>query len=415
MSTQADETLIFLIDIQSFFASIEKNKFPHLRHKPIVVAGDPSRRSGIILAACPLAKRWGVETAEALWKAQRKCPQLIVLKPHMQSYIDASIRMTNILGTFSDLVEPFSIDEQFVDMTHTLHLFAQTANQAAQQMQAVIQEEIGVYARVGIGPNKVLAKMACDHFAKKNPQGVFWLDQDNMVDQLWPLPIGKLFGVGSRMRKHLEHMGIRTIGQLANHPLKPLKKRWGINGELLWMTAQGIDFSPVSLHTHDQQKAVGHHMTLPRDYSDLDDIKVVLLELSEEVGRRARLKKYIGQTIAVGVRGTSFDVPTGFYRQQKLDEPTDFGLDIFKAAIRLFHQHWDGSSVRSAGVTLSSLQTGQYRQLNLFEEINQKERLSHAMDHIKEQYGAASLLRAVSLTSAGQATERAKKIGGHYK
>lgn len=406
--------IIFLVDMQSFYASVEKAANPALHDKPVVVAGDPERRSGIILAACPLAKKWGIQTTEAVWQAAQKCPELVIVRPHMQKYIDASLRITSILESFSDLTEPYSIDEQFVDMTHSLHLFG-TAPETALALQKKIKEITGVYSRVGIGPNKVLAKMSCDQFAKKNINGIFELNHSTMKQFLWPLPIDKMFGVGSRMKKNLGHMGIRTIGQLADYPLHLLKKKWGINGHVLWMTANGIDHSPVTVSTHDQQKAIGHQMTLPRDYENLEEIKVVLLELSEEVGHRTRLKHFLGNTIVVGARGANFDSPTGFHRQAKLEHPTNYGMDIFKSAIQLFNQYWDGCPVRCLGITLSGLEPPSSYQLDLFDSFLKKEKLSQTMDGIKEKYGSAAILRAVSLTPAGQAIGRSQKIGGHFK
>jgi nucleotidyltransferase/DNA polymerase involved in DNA repair len=409
-----DSSIIFLVDMQSFYASVEKAAQPALHNKPIVVSGDPERRSGIILAACPLAKRWGVETAEALWEAQLKCPQLVVVKPHMQRYIDVSLQITSLLEEFSDLTEPYSIDEQFVDMTPTLHLFG-TPEQAARRIQQRIQYETGVYARIGIGPNKVLSKMACDIYAKKNPEGIFYLSLAEIERYLWPVPVGKMFGVGRQMRRHFEKMGIRTIGHLAKYPLNQLIKRWGINGHLLWLTARGIDYSPVTPTVGEQQKGIGHQMTLPRDYGTWADIRVILLELSEEVGRRARAKNYVGQTIAVGAQGADFSNPTGFHRQAKLGEPTHFGIDLFKAAEKLFLAHWDGLPIRRAGVALQGLQPLTHAQLGLFDNYVKKEQLSKVMDDIKRRYGTTALVRAVSLTAAGQARSRAEKIGGHFK
>ncbi|GAB7388200.1 DNA polymerase IV [Bacillaceae bacterium] len=408
------EKAIFLVDMQSFYASIEKADHPELKDKPVVVSGDPERRSGIILAACPLAKAYGVETAETLWQAQQKCPHAVVVRPRMQRYIDVSVRITQILETFTDLVEPYSIDEQFLDVTGSQKLFGDPLT-IAQKVQRAIMAETGVYARIGIGPNKVLAKIACDNFAKKNETGIFRLTRENMGKYMWPLPVEKMFGVGSRMKRHLNNMGIRTIGHLANFPLERLKKRWGINGIVLHMTANGIDYSPVSPQTHERQKAIGHHMTLPRDYRRADEIKVVLLELSEEVCRRARRKGVMGRTVSVGCRGADFAFPTGFHRQRTLPEPTNDGMDVFRAVWELFLRHWDEEPVRSVGVALSNLCSDKEFQLSLFEDKEKKRRLGYAMDAIKDRFGAAAIVRAVSLTEAGQAFERAKKIGGHYK
>lgn len=407
--------VIFLVDMQSFYASVEKVDRPELQDRPVIVSGDPERRSGVVLAACPLAKKWGVENASRLWEAEQHCPNAVIVRPRMQRYLDVSVQITNTLKTrFTDLVEVFSIDEQFLDVTASTRLFGEPFA-IAQEIRNTIMNEFGINARVGIGPNKVLAKIACDHFSKKNKEGIFLLNFDNLEDKMWPLPVGKMFGVGKRMNKHLQGMGIFTIGQLANSPEERLKKRWGINGQLLWQIANGIDFSPVSPNTHNEQKAIGHHMTLPRDYENLQEIKVVLLELSEEVARRARFKQYIGNTVSVGVRGASFDVPTGFHRQVKLFSPTNFGMDIFHTAFQLFEKHWDGSPIRSVGVALSQLQPAHSYQLNLFDTQIKKENISKALDFINAKYGPATLVRASSITEAGQAYHRAEKVGGHYK
>lgn len=407
------DKVIFLVDIQSFYASVEKVRNTAYQNKPLVVAGDPERRSGIILAACPIAKGFGIKTAELLWQAQTKCPQLVVVKPHMQTYINVSVAISRIMEQFTDLVEPFSIDEQFLDVSGSLNILGNEYKMAA-TLQRQILNDVGVYARIGIGKNKALAKMACDNFAKGNKKGIFKLDETNM-EQLWKLPVNKMFGVGRRMEKNLQGMGIFTIGQLATFPVEILKKRWGINGEVLWQTANGIDPSPVTVKTHDQQKAVGHHMTLPRDYSEIEEIKTVLLELSTEVARRCRNKGYMGTTVSCGVRGADFDAPTGFHRQMTLPIPTNFDMDIFTAAYKLFLRHWDRQPVRSLGVSLTNLQTADCYQIDLFDNYLERERLNHALDAIWDKYGRTAIFRASSLTHAGQAFERAKKIGGHYK
>ncbi|MGG0716603.1 DNA polymerase IV [Robertmurraya massiliosenegalensis] len=407
------DKVLFLADIQSFYASVEKVKNTAYENKPLVVAGDPERRSGIILAACPIAKKFGIKTAELLWQAQMKCPNVVVVKPHMQDYINVSVAISKLLEQFTDLVEPFSIDEQFLDVSGSLSILGDEY-EIARELQQQILNDIGVYARIGIGKNKILAKMACDNFAKKNENGIFKLDDTNM-EKLWKLPIGKMFGVGKRMEINLQGMGIFTIGQLATFPVDILKKRWGINGEVLWQTANGIDESPVSVKTHDQQKAIGHHMTLPRDYTKLEEIKIVLLELCTEVARRCRNKGYMGVTVACGVRGADFDAPTGFHRQITLPVPTNFDMDIFNAAYELFLRYWDRQPVRSLGVSLTNLQTSDCYQIDLFDNYLDREQLNHALDTIWDKYGRTAIFRASSLTQAGQASERARKIGGHYK
>ncbi|PXW86181.1 DNA polymerase-4/DNA polymerase V [Streptohalobacillus salinus] len=406
--------IIFLVDMQSFYASVEKVKNPRLKHRPVVVAGDPKLRSGIILAACPLAKKQGVKTAEAIWQAEAKCPDMVVVKPNMALYIQLSYQITRILERFSDMVEVYSIDEQFVDVTHSLHLFG-TKEEMAKQIHDEILETLGIESRIGIGENKVLAKMACDHFAKKRPTGVFELKLENIAADLWPLSIDHLFGVGARMRKHFVMMGLHTIGNLANYPVKFLKKRWGINGEVLWRFANGIDTSPVSNQTHRTQKTIGHAMTLPYDYLTAEDIKVVLSELAEEVARRVRKQGYLGEVVSLSLRGHRFDVNEGFHRQRKLAAPTQLHDVIYDTACALFDAHWTGVPVRSVGISLGQLEKKEMRQLSFFDDPVEQEQLAAVIDRVKETFGPTSIIRASSLTGAGQAHNRAKKIGGHTK
>lgn len=406
------ERVIFLVDMESFFASVEIAERPDLKGKPVVVAGDPERRHGIILAATPQAKACGVKTAMALWEARQCCPELIVVKPHMARYIEASVQITAVLESFSDLVEAYSIDEQFLDVTDSVHLFG-SPEVMAQELQDTIQKKIGVRARVGIGPNKVLAKVCCDTKAKKSRSGIHRWREHNFREEMWVLPVGELFGVGSRMRRHFHNMGIRTIGQLANTSLERLKKRWGINGQVLWLSANGIDYSPVTPNSLETPKGVGHSITLPRDYHNRRDIEIVLLELTEEVCRRVRRIKKRGRTINVGVRGANLSVPTGFHRSSSLPEATNVTMVAYEAVLALFHTHWDEQPVRTLGMSITNLEADDVYQMNLFEDLQKKRNLGYCMDRIREKYGSTSLFRASSITDAGQLRARAGKIGGH--
>ncbi|MNB80532.1 DNA polymerase IV [compost metagenome] len=417
------ERIIVLSDCQSFYASVEKASQPAYLGRPLVVAGDPARRSGIVLAACPLAKARGVTTAEALGEALAKCPDLVVVRPRMQHYIDVSAQITAILRTFSDMVEPYSIDEQFVDITGSLALFG-SAEEIAAAMQEQIRTETGVYARIGIGYSKVTAKMACDLWAKKSDNGLFTLSRDLLPSRLWPRPIGDLFMVGRRMAAHFDSMGILTIGQLAEMPLAELKwkmrekfrKRCDIDAELYWRIANGIDDSPVHTDTYDAPpKSVGHQMTLPRDYRSFAEIKVVLLELCELVCRRCRSLGMNGSVVSVGCQGASFEEPTGFSRQTTLPDPCNATNLVYEAAIRLFRLHWDDQPVRRVSVTLSGLSSEMEYQLTLFESRPKYRELERATDLLKSKYGDAIIGRASSFTDSGQLRDRAGKIGGHYK
>ncbi|WP_139998209.1 DNA polymerase IV [Paenibacillus paridis] len=416
--------VIMLADCQSFYASVEKADHPEYRDLPLVVAGDPERRSGIILAACPLAKSFGVTTAERLGDSLAKCPNLVIIKPRMQLYIDISMRITSIYQSYTDLVEPYSIDEQFLDVTGSLHLYG-SPEELAHHIQTRIQAELGIYTRFGIAENKMLAKMACDNYAKKNDSGIYILRKDRLEETLWTLPVAKMFMVGSRMTRHFNAMGLETIGKVAATPLEKLKlmmrrkfgKNSDINAELYSRIANGIDDSPVTPGTHEiAPKVIGHMMTLPRDYQRLEDIKVVLLELTELVCQRCRGKGYMGHVVSVGLMGANYDQPTGFSRQMKMDDPSNVTNTVYHAAIQLLLRHWDGYPVRKVGVSLSQFsEDGEY-QLSLFDTKREKTMaLEKATDALKQKYGDSIILRAVSVTPAGQAQHRSEKIGGHYK
>lgn len=415
--------IIMLADCQSFYASVEKAGNPQYANKPLVVAGDPERRSGIILAACPIAKTFGVTTAESVRESLGKCPDLIIVKPRMQLYIDVSMQITNIYRKYSDLVEPYSIDEQFIDITGSQKLFGSPL-EIARAIQEEVRNDTGVYTRLGISYSKVTAKMACDLWAKKNETGVFTLSKELLSEKLWQLPIGKLFMVGSRMTAHFTAMGLATIGDVAQTPLATLKqmmklkfgKNCDIDAELYWRIANGIDDSPVSPYTHETPpKSVGHQMTLPRDYRKLEELKVVLLELTELVCQRCRSLGFMGFVVSVGCQGADFDRPTGFYRQMKMADPTNVTNQVYAAVVKLFKKHWEGLPVRKVAVGLSQFSSEEEYQLSLFDERDRFRTLEKTTDALKEKYGNTIIMRAVSATEAGQAMDRAGKIGGHYK
>ncbi|WP_425425371.1 DNA polymerase IV [Vulcanibacillus modesticaldus] len=404
--------IIFLVDIQSFYASVEIASNPDLRGKPVVVCGDPKKRHGITLAASPEAKKSGVKTGMPIWQVKALCPKVNFVRPHMKKYIEASIQITEILNQFTDQVEVFSIDEQFLDLTKSQSLFG-TPETMAKMIQQRIWDEVGVFARIGIGENKIHAKMACDNFAKKNKVGIFKLNQQNYRDLTGPLPIDQLFGVGSRMKRNLERIGIYTIADLAERSLEEMKKRWGINGHVLWLNAHGIDYSPVESSSTVLYKGVGNSITLPRDYENRKDIEVVLLELTEEVCRRARLMHKKGNTVHLSVRGADFDHPTGFHRQMTLPFATNATMDVYRGVLQLFDRFWDKEPVRSVGVSLTKLEDAREVQLSFFSDQVKKIQLGNVMDEIRNRYGKTAIFRASSLSSAGLLFDRATKIGGH--
>ncbi|MDU0206480.1 DNA polymerase IV [Paenibacillus sp. MAH-36] len=423
MREKSDRT-IYLSDCQSFYASVEKASHPGLENLPVVVAGDPARRSGIILAACPIAKSFGISTAQRLGEALQLCPNVIVMRPHMQRYIDVSLAITDIYKEYTDLVEVFSIDEQFLDVTGSLNHFRCNAEELAVMIQKKVAASMNVRIRVGIGPTKILAKQATDNFAKKNQNGIFTLGKEDVERVLWPLSVDKMYGVGSRMTRHFVNLGMTTIGHVAKTPLHVLKQKFrarfgkqsDIQAEVMWRTANGLDDSPVTPGTFNvAPKSIGHGMTLPRDYTTAEEVDIVLLELTEEVCRDARKKGYTSGTIHVFCMCSPYDAPTGFSQQRKMPFATNNTLKVFESVREIFHRNWNGHPVRKVGVTLGSLDDEEITQLDLFEDVIKLRKLDGVLDGIKDRFGNTAIIRASSLMKVGLAADRAVKIGGHYK
>lgn len=421
---KTNERTIFLADCQSFYASVEKAEHPEYKNKPLAVAGDPARRSGIILAACPIAKKHGVTTAERLGQALKKCPELVIVRPRMKHYIDVSLTITDIYREYTDLVEVFSVDEQFLDVSRSQHIFGGNPTAIAREIQQKVLLNTRVWVRIGISSNKMLAKIATDIWAKKNKSGLFTLHRNEIEPLLWPQPVNKMFGVGSRMTAHFARLGITTIGDIARTPLPELKRKFrahfgkqsDIQAEVMWRTANGLDDSPVAPYTFSTpQKSIGHMMTLPRDYVEPHEVETILLELTEEVCRDTRRKGYMGSVVTVGCMCSPYEAPTGFSRQMKLPDLTNNTNKVYKAVKEIFYKFWNHMPVRRLGISLSGLTDGETYQLSFFEDEERTRSLEKATDSIKERYGSAAIIRASSLTRAGQALERSLKIGGHYK
>ena len=404
--------VIFLADMESFYAGVEVARNPALRGKPVVVCGDPEQRRGIVLAASREAKAYGIKTGMAAWECRRLCAETVFVRPHMQHYLDTSLAITHICERYTDRVFPYSIDEQFLEVSGCQGLFGGTLEMAAHIARQVLKET-GVRCRIGIGGNPLQAKMACDRFAKKKEGGIFELNRSNYARHTWPLPVRDLFGVGFRMERNLRRMAIRTIGHLAGFSREKLKQRWGINGELIWLNAHGIDYSTLRAEKAEDARSVGHGITLPRDYVEISELKTVILEIAEEVCRRARGLGKKGKVLSISCRGSDLHHPTGFSRQITLSAPSALTMQVYPAALRLFLKHWNRRPVRALGLCLAGLTAAGELQLSFFDDTRRCVSLSSTLDQVRARYGATSLFRAVSLTSGAQLFNRAGKIGGH--
>lgn len=416
------DRIILLSDCQSFYASVEKAAHPEYRDKPVAV-GDPSRMNGIVLAACPLAKAQGVTTASRVGEAMAKCPELVVIRPRMGTYIKVSLLISEIYRNYTDLVEPYSIDEQFLDVTGSLSYFGGSLPEMIQSIQQHVLLSTGVWTRVGIGPTKILAKMA-NNFAKKSEGGIFSLDYNNLDKVLWPLPVYDLFMVAGRMNRNFYRMGVTTIGDIAGMDLGEFKHRMrtvmgrqsDIQAEYYWQTARGIDPSPVVAGIRHQIKSVSHGKALRWNlYTRLSDIEVVLLELVIEVCQRARRYRYMGSVVSIAVTETDGNKLNSYTRQMTLQEPSSLTHEVAAAAYKLFVDNWSGTPLSRLAISISQLSDDRVMQLTLFDDRERAYRKERAVDEIKAKYGSKALIMASSLLESGVALERAEQIGGHFK
>lgn len=385
--------VILLADMNSFFASCHQAAHPELKGKKVIVAGDPKKRTGIVLAASYPAKALGVKTGMPLWEAKQLCPDGYYFKPDYQLYVDFSSKILRIMRDFTDLVEPFSIDEAFADLTGVIKLWG-PPERIASMLKERIQSEVGVLCSIGIGPNKLIAKMAA---GLQKPNGLTILNSiEDFKRIFWPKPVRELFGIGPRYEKHLRDCNIRTIGDLAGFPVDILKRKWGKNGEMLWLCANGIDNSPVVPTSLDVVKSIGQQKTLPRDLQGFESIKVVILELSEMVARRVRQGKYTGRTVTLTLRDPQLRF---FSRSRTMAQYTDLPDEIYRTACTILYKHWDNSwAVRLVGVTLSNLIKRDHFQYDIFGERIRLSKLARACDAIKNRFGEKAIIRGVSLT-----------------
>ncbi len=381
---------IIHVDMNAFFASCHQAREPGLRGRPVLVAGDPGERRGIILTASYEARASGVKTAMPVWQARKLCPEGLFIRPDHRLYLDYSRRILDILLRYTPLVEPYSIDEAWLDVTGCGRLFG-PAEEIALDLQRRLGDELELPCSVGISSNKFLAKMASE---RQKPRGFTVLYPEQVPAVLWPLPVGEMVGVGRKTIPVLQEMGVATIGQLAAMPVRLLSGRFGVMGEILHQLARGHDESPVDPSALDSVKSVGHSVTLPRDISDPAEVDTVLLDLCDKVARRLRRSGCLARTVSLTVRDHNF---VNMTRARTLGEPTGLTEVIYHTA-REIHRHsfepW--RKIRLLGVTVSNLtEAGVGHQLSLFGADSERlERLTRTVDRLKDRFGDDSLQRA---------------------
>ena len=388
------QRVIFHCDLNCFFASVELLDKPALWDVPVAVCGDPKSRHGIILAKNEPAKKRGVQTAETVWQAKKKCPVLVLLPPHHELYEVYSRRVNEIYGRFTDLVEPFGIDESWLDVTGSLHLFGGDARALADRIRATVKAETGLTVSVGVSFNKVFAKLGSD---LKKPDATTVIPPEGWRDIVWPLPVGDMLFAGRSTQRVLGQYGIETIGQLAACPEEMAEQLLGKMGGQLWRYANGLDNSPVRPgHQHEPVKSVGNGTTFPADLVRWEQIRQGLAPLCDSVATRLRRQRLYAGGVSVTLKGADFKTVS---RQTRLDEPTHLMRDIWETAQELARQIWKAPTpIRAMTVTaLYVTEDGQaYRQLDLLGQASAKrserqEKLESAVDAIREKYGSGAI------------------------
>ena len=401
------ERVIFHVDANSAFLSwtaVYKIKVlgetQDIREIPSVVAGDKASRHSIILAKSIPAKKFGIQTGEPLFQALEKCPDLVIVPPDYELYVEASRHFVNMLRQFSPVVEQYSIDEAWVDMTGTGRLWG-SPRLAAEKMRLRIWDELGFTVNVGISSNKLLAKMAGDF---EKPNKVHTLFPEEIPEKFWPLPVRDLFLVGAATERKLKMMGIRTIGDLAHGDVALLKKRLGKHGETIWHFANGRNADAVS-PTPAENKGYGNSTTTAQDVLTHDHAHQVLLSLCETVASRMRRDGKCGTCVSIHLRTNEFH---HFSHQSVLHGATNITSEIFDAACRLFDEAWDGvTPLRQLGVQTTRLSNEPYQQFDFFSgmtpaQYEKKLKLDETVDALRDKFGEDVIRRAKFTDKPGE-------------
>ncbi len=384
-----DRTILHC-DLNGFFASVELLSHPELRDKPVAVCGDPAARHGIILAKNEPAKAFGVKTAETIWQAQRKCPGLVLLSAHHGEYSKYSRQINALYERYTDLVEPFGIDESWLDVTGSMHLFGGSGQAVADRLRKEVREQFGLTISVGVSFNKIFAKLGSDY---KKPDATTVITRENFRDIVWPLPVTDLLFVGRAAAGTLEKYGVRTIGQLAAFDRAALTGLLGKQGEQLWQYANGLEHSPVApAGTYVPPKSVGNGTTFPHDLIGFDQLREGLRPLAEQVAFRLRKHHMKCTTLQLTIRDPHF---RDICRQRPLSAPTCTSLELLRAAMELLADCWrEDAPVRALTLTAQSLvpEDQAVEQLDLFNASasrrhTRRETLERTLDQLRDKYG----------------------------
>ena len=382
-----DRTILHC-DCNSFFASVETLLDPSLADGPTAVCGDPESRHGIILAKNEKAKAFGVQTAETIWQAKRKCPDLRLVAPHRSEYVKFSRKCNELYLQYTDLVDPFGIDESFLDVTGSMHLFG-SGEHIADELRRRMREEVGLTISVGVSFNRAFAKLGSDY---KKPDGTTVFSRENFKQRVWTLPANTLLYVGKRASDRLNRLGVRTIGELSKCSEEMLETLMGKMGSQLYRYANGLDDSPVrGAADREPIKSVGNSTTFRRDLTRWDEVQSGISLLSDSVAMRLRRHGLYCGGVQVGIKNSRFQV---FSRQTMLPHSTHLMREINDTALRLVKELWKAPDpIRLLSVTALHLtdEAQSFRQMDLFgageAQQEKQEAVESAMNALRQKFG----------------------------
>jgi DNA polymerase V len=406
---------ILCIDMKSFYAScsaVMEGLDPLNCY--LAVVGNLEQKGSVVLAASPkLKKEFGIKTGSRLFEIPND-NRIKLVEAKMATYLRIATEITRLFNRYvpKEAIHVYSVDESFVKVDKADHLWGDTHTIAA-QIKDELEREFQLPCAIGIGPNMLMSKLCLDLEAKK--KGIAEWTYEDVPEKLWSIsPLREMWGIGRKIEKRLNGMGIFSIGQLAGYDLEKLEAKFGIMGNQLYYHAWGVDLSELGAPIMEGQISFGKSQILLRDYKEEEDIKHVILEMCEEVARRTRAHGKAGRTVSLGIGYSDSDFGGGFYRSHTIQEPTNVTMKLYQVCLKLFQTYYTGKSVRQISISLSNITDDAVLQLSLFEPNRLKEHeLGYVVDRIRHRHGAGSLLRAVSYTSAGTARKRAALVGGH--
>lgn len=386
-------------DMNSFYASVELLDYPELKNKPVAVCGDPQNRHGIILAKNEFAKSFGVVTAETINSAKKKCPMLKIIPPHREKYIYYSKLINEIYQRYTDLVEPFSIDESWLDVSASMNLFG-NGMKIADEIRATAKKELGLTLSAGVAFNKVMAKMGSEY---KKPDATTLITPDNFKSLLWHKPVSELFFVGKSASDKLNSIGVFTIGELAVSEKEIIANLLGKHGKMIHDYANGIDDSPVTpFDKNTKAHSIGHGITFKRNLISQRDIETAVIGLSDKVASRLRKNNLLALGIKIDITDTGFKTIS---RQSQLSEAANSADIISKKVLELLKNNWESNKpIRLLSVTgINLIREDEPVQLSLFDKVEKKNaknpKLDTAIDDIRKKFGSSSILHGCLLNN----------------